>query len=133
MVNGIFVKLMARIIFAVRLDMKKEEEIRSTLGSNIKRHRMINRLSQEELAERINISANFLSSIEIGKKWISPLTLAKLSDALHIESFELFKPQTAMNLETVKYIDEIFQTVKNSIDAVHTVYRSQTKMGKGVD
>jgi transcriptional regulator with XRE-family HTH domain len=107
--------------------MVKESEIRVTLGSNIKRYRIINRLSQEELAERIDISTNFLSSIEIGKKWMSPQTLAKLSNALNIESFELFRPQGAMKEDTVRYTDEIFQAIKDSIDTLHALYRSQVK------
>jgi transcriptional regulator with XRE-family HTH domain len=107
--------------------MVKESEIRMILGSNIKRYRMINRLSQEELAERVDISTNFLSSIEIGKKWVSPQTLAKLSNALNIESFELFRPQGDMKEDTVRYTDEIFQTIKDSIDTIHTLYRSEVK------
>ena len=101
----------------------KEAEIRAILGSNIKRFRTLNQLSQEELAEQIDISANFLSSIEIGKKWISPNTLAKLSNALKIESYELFKPQGAGGSDMQRRTDEIFQTIKNSIDKIQLSYR----------
>jgi transcriptional regulator with XRE-family HTH domain len=104
--------------------MENEEEIRLTLGSNIKRYRMINRLSQEELAERIDISANFLSSIEIGKKWVSPHTLAKLSNALHIASFELFKPQNPVDSDTQRRTDEIFQAIYEAINTIHNMYHT---------
>jgi transcriptional regulator with XRE-family HTH domain len=113
----------------VEKDMEKEKDIRLTLGLNIKRYRMINRLSQEELAERIDISANFLSSIEIGKKWVSPHTLAKLSNALNIASFELFKPHGAIDSDIRRYTDEIFQTIRDSIDTIYNIFRSQTKEG----
>jgi transcriptional regulator with XRE-family HTH domain len=105
--------------------MTLEEEIRQTLGTNIKRFRVLNRLSQEELAERIAISANFLSNIEIGRKWISPLTLAKLSEALKIEAFELFKPKDAPDSDTLRYTDEIFQTITDSIETIRKMYRAQ--------
>jgi len=44
------------------------------------------------LSEKLDISANYLSTVETGKGWISPLTLVKLSKVLEIEVFELFKP-----------------------------------------
>jgi len=103
----------------------KEAEIRAILGSNIKRFRMLNRLSQEELAEQVDISTTFLGGIEIGKKWISPNTLAKLSDALKIESYELFKPQAAGTTDMQRRTDEIFQTIRNSIDKIQHSYRTK--------
>jgi len=103
----------------------KETEIRSLLGSDIKRFRILNRLSQEELAEQVDISTTFLSSIEIGKKWISPYTLAKLSDALDIDAYELFKPQTTGTSDIQRRTDEIFQTIRNSIDKIQHAYDSQ--------
>ena len=103
----------------------RKTNIRAILGANVKRFRTLNRLSQEELAEQINISTTFLSSIEIGKKWVSPNTLDKLSDALNIESYELFMPQTADSSDIQRRTDEIFQTIKNSIDKIHRAYKSQ--------
>jgi transcriptional regulator with XRE-family HTH domain len=66
-----------------------------------------------------------LSSIEIGKKWISPHTLAKLSNALHIASFELFKPQNTIDSETQRYTDEIFRAILESINTIHGIYNSR--------
>ncbi|MDR1931437.1 MAG: helix-turn-helix domain-containing protein [Spirochaetales bacterium] len=107
--------------------MESEENIRLNLASNIKRYRIINRLSQEELAERIDISANFLSSIEIGKKWVSPHTLAKLSNALNIPSFELFKPQNAISPDALRHTDEIFQSIKDAINTLQAMYHEQSE------
>jgi len=68
-----------------------------------------------------------LSSIEIGKKWISPNTLAKLSSALKIESYELFKPQAAGTTDMQRRTDEIFQTIRNSIDKIQLSYRVKSR------
>jgi len=103
----------------------EEVEIRTILRANIKRFRLLNRLSQEELAEQVDISTTFLCSIEIGKKWLSPHTLAKLSDALKIESYELFKPQTSDTPDMQRRTNEIFQTIKNSIDKIYLSYSSR--------
>jgi len=70
----------------------QEQEIRALLAENVKKYRNKRGWSQLYLAEKLEISANFLSEIETGKGWVSPLTLSKLSNALEIEVFELFKP-----------------------------------------
>ena len=70
----------------------QEQEIRALLAENIKKYRCRRGWSQLYLSEKLDISSNFLSEIETGKGWVSPLTLSKLANALEIEAFELFKP-----------------------------------------
>jgi transcriptional regulator with XRE-family HTH domain len=69
-----------------------EQDLRHILSSNVKRYRKYRKLSQEKLAEKLDISIPFLSDIENGKKWVSPRTLAKMADALKIEAYELLRP-----------------------------------------
>jgi len=52
-------------------------------------------LSQLSLANQIETAANFIASIEKGKKWISPETMQKLCDALNIQPYQLFLPEKA--------------------------------------
>ena len=68
-----------------------EKELRGILSNNIKRCRSSKNLSQLALAEKLDISPNFLSDIERCKAWVSPNTLVKLASMLDIEPFELFK------------------------------------------
>jgi transcriptional regulator with XRE-family HTH domain len=70
----------------------KEKELRAVLAGNIKKYRNRRGWNQLFLAEIIGISANYLSAIETGKGWVTPLTLVKLAKALDIEVFELFMP-----------------------------------------
>jgi len=70
----------------------EEQELRGILSSNIKRCRLNKNLSQLAMAEKLNISTNFLSDIERCKAWVSPNTLVKLASVLGVEPFELFKP-----------------------------------------
>jgi len=70
----------------------EEKELRTVFGENIKKFRNRRGWNQLLLAEKLDISANFLSEIETGKGWVSPLTLVKLAKALEIEVFELFMP-----------------------------------------
>lgn len=75
----------------------EEQELRGILSNNIRRCRLKNNLSQMALAERLDISSNFLSDIERCKAWISPNTLVKLAFALNIEPYELFKPDAVLS------------------------------------
>ena len=98
----------------------EEQELRGILGNNIKRCRLSNSLSQQALAEKVDISTNFLSDIERCKAWISPTTLVKLASVLNIEPYELFKAD-ALLLDTEKdilqkYADENIKAVLSVIN-----------------
>jgi transcriptional regulator with XRE-family HTH domain len=75
----------------------KEKELRGILSANIKRYRGRREWSQAKLAEKLEISTNFLSEIETGKGWVSPATLVKLANTLDIEVYELFKVEEPVN------------------------------------
>jgi len=70
----------------------EEKELRSVLAGNIKKYRSRRGWSQLLLSEKIDISANYLSAVENGKGWVTPLTLVKLANVLDIDVFELFLP-----------------------------------------
>ena len=101
-----------------------ERELRTILSANIKRYRNSRNFSQAELAEKLKISIPFLSDVENGRKWVSPATLVKFSNALGIQPYELFKPfempSPAITLALEKWSEEVIvavtQTVKNIQD-----------------
>jgi len=74
-----------------------EQDLRRLLSANVKRFRNRRGWSQARLAEKLDISTNFLSDIETQKGWVSPLTLVKLAAALNIEVYELFKPENSIS------------------------------------
>ncbi|MDR2536624.1 MAG: helix-turn-helix domain-containing protein [Treponema sp.] len=78
----------------------KEQELRQLFSTNIKKCRNRRNLSQAKLAKQIHISTNFISDIETGKKWVSPLTLANLAEALEVNVYELFKPDESSSDDT---------------------------------
>ena len=101
----------------------EEQELRGILSNNIKRCRLKNDLSQLALAEKMDISTNFLSDIERCKAWISPNTLVKLASVLNIEPYELFKAD-ALFSDTEKsilqnYADENLKAVLSVINQFH--------------
>jgi transcriptional regulator with XRE-family HTH domain len=107
-----------------------ERELLKVLSSNIKLYRGRRKWTQAELAEKINISINFLSDIETGKKWASPITLVKLADVFSIKVYELLKPLDILpdNINPVmeKYTEDIF----TAITGVHDKYLSKLRKKK---
>lgn len=60
------------------------------LGKNIKKFRKIKKLSQEQMAELVDIERNSLSKIENGKCFVSSAVLEKIAKALDVDTYELF-------------------------------------------
>jgi len=92
-----------------------EASLRSTLSKNIKRFRARKSLSQEKLAEKMDISTNYLSDIERGKGWVSPFSLVKLATALEVEVFELFRPQEAVPPDVSSVVNKCLEDISVSL------------------
>jgi transcriptional regulator with XRE-family HTH domain len=96
-----------------------ESDLRITLGANLKRYRSFRGLSQAKLAEMVDISPNFVSDIETGKRWLSSDTLVNLAEALNIEVFEFLKPAETFSGDTAalltKYTEEASTTLTHLV------------------
>jgi len=104
-----------------------EQELKKTLGKNIKFLRFRRRLSQMDLAEEALISVTFLSNIERGNNFPHAGTLCNLAEALKVEVWELFKGEGASEQETpivdrlsedfVKHVNLAMETVRKQYKA----------------
>lgn len=65
-------------------------DIKKQLGQRIKYLRKRKGLSQEQLAEKIGVSARGLGNVETGRYFMAMSNVEKLIDALEIEPYELF-------------------------------------------
>ena len=54
------------------------------LGKNIKKYREAKNFSQELLAEKVNLSREYITRVEAGQKFISLRKLFMLADALEV-------------------------------------------------
>jgi transcriptional regulator with XRE-family HTH domain len=86
-----------------------EQELRQLLSANVKCFRNRRGWSQAKLAEKLDISTNFLSDIETQKGWVSPLTLVKLATALNVEVYELFKPENSVSGDLKDIVNKLAQ------------------------
>jgi len=108
-----------------------DKELKCIFSANIKRHRQSRNLSQADLAEKLDISVNFLCNIENGNRWISPQTLVKFASALNIEPYELFKPEEALPPDVPlilnKCLDEAVVAVTQTLNQIRGYYLPQAK------
>ena len=66
-------------------------KLKINLGQRIRHFRKIKKLSLEELAEKANMHTTYLGDIERAKGNATITSLLKISMALNIEIYELFK------------------------------------------
>jgi transcriptional regulator with XRE-family HTH domain len=99
------------------------------LGEKIKKERINRGLTQEELAEKANLSVSFMGQIERGERKLSVDTLAKIGNTLGI-SFD-YLLQSGQRLKHDSAIDELVYTLRgrtqNEIRMVIDVARTILK------
>ena len=65
--------------------------IEQKFGLKIKELRMLEHISQEELAFRCQLSKNYVSDVERGRRNVSLRSIEKFANGLNVEVKELFK------------------------------------------
>lgn len=65
-------------------------DLKTLFGKRVKKYRLKNKMSQEMLAEKIDIALNNLGKIERGESFVTAQTLEKISRVLGVEVKDLF-------------------------------------------
>ena len=110
-----------------RLFYYENMEIKTLFGLNLKRFRKENRLSQEQLSEKVDISVKHLSKIERGLTFVSADLLQKISNILGVSTARLFCTESEKIFETM-YDDNVLKkfdriTEKHLIRAMEGIKR----------
>lgn len=97
--------------------------IKKQLGTKIKRLRQKRGLTQEQLAERIDVATRTLCGIENGENFMTADTLEKIFEVLQISPSELFafdhlKPQDELIGEIIQDLHKI-----KSREKIETIYK----------
>lgn len=100
--------------------------IREIFAENLRKIRRKRGLTQEKLAEKVDMSLQYLALLELGRKFPSGEMLERLAKALDIETYELLAvPPTANNeleilrndiIEEIKKLNE--NLAKSIIEAI---------------
>ncbi len=69
----------------------REQKYLKAFGKRLAEVRKNRGITQEALAEKLDISAVSITYLETGRRWPRILTLHRIADALDVEFEELFK------------------------------------------
>lgn len=105
--------------------------IKEEFGEKIKRMRQNRGLTQEQLAEAVDISQRALSAIERGENFVTSETIDKLLKTLNTTSEELFalnhlKPQEELLSEINKNLSQLSQNPQK-LELVYQITKSLLK------
>lgn len=99
-------------------------DIKKAFGEKLKRIRNKRKLTQEQLAEIIDMSPKNLSKIEVGTSFVSSETLEKIMFALNVTAEELFaNDYIKTQEELISDIYEKIASIKNNQQKLETVYK----------
>ncbi|MFI3277414.1 MAG: helix-turn-helix transcriptional regulator [Rikenellaceae bacterium] len=68
-----------------------KETILKTFGNNVREQRLLNKVSQEELAFNANLDRTYIGGVERGERNVSLHNISKIAKALNIEISTLLK------------------------------------------
>jgi transcriptional regulator with XRE-family HTH domain len=95
---------------------------RKLLAANIKAKRSELGLTQEKLAELVDVSYQMIHDIEGCRTWVSDKTLQNLSEALEVDMYELLYPPSADRAGgqtgelSPHLVERLRKTIKSDID-----------------
>lgn len=97
--------------------------IKEEFGRKIKRMRIARGLTQETLAEMVDISQRALSAIETGENFVTAETLDKLIQALNTNAEEIFATNHLKNTEElITQIDDNIKKLSGNPIKIEIIY-----------
>lgn len=78
------------------------DDLRTKFGKRVKAIRQKRKLSQEELAERVEIAVTNMGKIERGESFVTAVTLEKLANVLGVKVQDLFKFDMFVSVDEMK-------------------------------
>ena len=98
--------------------------VKRLLGRKIKQYRVLRGFTQEELAEKLNISQRTLSGIECGTNFLSSNTLEKILEIFDISLEEMFYfNYLKSNKEMVNELISDIKANVNNTQKLQSIYK----------
>ncbi|MBO6087793.1 helix-turn-helix transcriptional regulator [bacterium] len=91
------------------------------LGAKIKQIRKSKKITQEKLAETINVDFGYISKLEVGQNFPSIQTLNKIADTLNVDISEFF---TYKDINEIDLKSETTKLINNfNYDELKIIYK----------
>ena len=110
------VKQKKQVIIAEGVIFLENRGIREILAANLKENRRKLGMTQEDLAERANVSTHYIAMIETCKKYPKPVMLEQIAKTLGIEPYKLFSVEYDPNDPFERLHQKIIIDVKQIVD-----------------
>ena len=91
------------------------------MGQRIMLRRKSLRLTQEELAEKIDVSTQIISNLELGKKAIRPENLAKVCDVLDVSADYVLAGAKRQKEEVNILIEKLMELTENELKIISSI------------
>ena len=96
-------------------------QTKELLGLKIKEVRKQRKITQEQLAEKLDLDVGYISKLEVGRNFPTIGTLEKIASVLGVELYELFQFTKGKNND---FKDEIVSIYNNlNKEKQYTLYR----------
>lgn len=89
-----------------------EQDIR-TIAGNVKKYRLLNRMTQEELADKLNMDTQYYAQIERGERRFTLEKIISICRVLNIniqDIVDISQPQRDVGYETKEHIISFLET-----------------------
>ena len=120
-VVGLILKGLKEMGVKAKMNTAKDTNLKLLLGQRIKFFRKKKALSQEQLAEMVNMETKSLSRIESGHNYPMYENLVSISYALDVEPWQLYYADDKKDVEAMR--EEIFTVLQNDTEKIPAVYQ----------
>ena len=103
------------------------QELSTLFGKNIRKNRISCGLSQEKLAEMLDVSTNTICQIEAGRQFVRAEKLVSLAEIFKTEVYELFKPESILPDNSAGVLNSYDEDLKKAMNKVKNAYLRKLK------
>ncbi|MDR2134033.1 MAG: helix-turn-helix transcriptional regulator [Treponema sp.] len=102
------------MIILLVIRYKRMTSLRIILANNLKANRRKCGMSQAKLAEKAEISPQYIAMIELSRQFPSPEVLERIAGVLGIEGYELFSVSASPQKELERLRQDIITEIKQT-------------------
>lgn len=99
------------------------DDLKKMFGLRVRKIRQKQNLSQEELAEKIDIAVNNMGKIERGESFVTAVTLEKLASVLNVKVEDFFKFDSFVSIDEMKKELDLNKMSDNEIKQLYRFYK----------
>ncbi len=99
------------------------DDLKKMFGQRVRKIRQKQNLSQEELAEKIDIAVNNMGKIERGESFVTAVTLEKLATVLNVKVEDFFKFDSFVSIDEMKEELDFNKISDNEIKQLYRFYK----------